>query len=580
MWGNIILEQALSYNYNFGFPQSNSIILLHLSQWQYWWWFWFTFLLTLYYVLFLKTFRHRRLQFSPRLVTSLRSHGKWGDVLVCFLPISWCINILSNSNFILRLLEWQSETYLFHFRIRGRQWYWVYKLDLHNSIITHQHTSVIGTKIQHFTPRTLPSVGHLVKLYEHGRVLTPGWLERWEHGIADAYFQQHVDAQIFHTTWRQSFPTCQPLSPCLGFYPESFEQHLARISPNMLWQSWDLIRFLASSDGPEFVRCYWHGDLLRAVMRLSSQSLFLPQYEDLHKSLRSPLLALMPKYSYPRFVSTLWSLTPHTLSMPTPPLTLPSDWFTTTPTQRCYSVWARHAPLTNLPSNFDRRVSFSPRSMELVRNDWTHYIDLLGYHDYTTQTTLPLKYPSPQGYVVMKQKRYVVGSFRYDETHPGYPQYYENQTLSPINQLGTLQQTSTIQHPRRTTSLPNVLHKRLLRTRRILVLPAHIHIGVITNSFDVVHSWFVPGLGLKMDCVPGRSTHHSLYIDHAGFYYGQCAEICGRLHHHMPIRICALPFEHFMLWWYTFGLPAIQAFGKRDQKRSIWIMPSTRQYAW
>ena len=103
--------------------------------------------------------------------------------------------------------------------------------------------------------------------------------------------------------------------------------------------------------------------------------------------------------------------------------------------------------------------------------------------------------------------------------------------------------------------IPLSLAKRLLRTKRTLVLPAHINLTLITGSYDVVHSWFVPGLGLKIDCVPGRSTHHSLYIDNIGFYYGQCAEICGRYHHHMPIRICALNFEHFVIWWNHKGLP-------------------------
>jgi hypothetical protein len=99
----------------------------------------------------------------------------------------------------------------------------------------------------------------------------------------------------------------------------------------------------------------------------------------------------------------------------------------------------------------------------------------------------------------------------------------------------------------RSDLVPVPLAKRILRTKRTLVLPAHINITIITNSYDVVHSWFIPSLGIKMDCVPGRSTHHVLYIDSVGFYYGQCAEICGRYHHHMPIRICALPFEHFLL---------------------------------
>jgi heme/copper-type cytochrome/quinol oxidase subunit 2 len=95
--------------------------------------------------------------------------------------------------------------------------------------------------------------------------------------------------------------------------------------------------------------------------------------------------------------------------------------------------------------------------------------------------------------------------------------------------------------------IPVPLARRILRTRRTLVLPAHINLTLITNSYDVVHSWFIPSLGVKLDCVPGRSTHHVLYIDSVGFYYGQCAEICGRYHHHMPIRVCALPFEHFLL---------------------------------
>jgi len=100
----------------------------------------------------------------------------------------------------------------------------------------------------------------------------------------------------------------------------------------------------------------------------------------------------------------------------------------------------------------------------------------------------------------------------------------------------------------RSENMPVVVAKRLLRVKRTLVIPTHINITAITNSYDVVHSWFIPGLGLKMDCVPGRSTHHTFYVDNAGFYYGQCAEICGRYHHHMPIRVCALPFEHFLIW--------------------------------
>ena len=111
--------------------------------------------------------------------------------------------------------------------------------------------------------------------------------------------------------------------------------------------------------------------------------------------------------------------------------------------------------------------------------------------------------------------------------------------------------------------------RRLLRTKRTLVLPAHVNITVITNSYDVVHSWFIPGLGLKFDCVPGRSTHHSFYIDNIGFYYGQCAEICGRYHHHMPIRMCALSFEQFLVWWQKRGVKRLYRVGVINNDKKV-----------
>ena len=121
------------------------------------------------------------------------------------------------------------------------------------------------------------------------------------------------------------------------------------------------------------------------------------------------------------------------------------------------------------------------------------------------------------------------------------------------NALGDVYKTIKFSNIR-SELVPVTLARRLLRTKRTLVLPAHTNLTVITNSYDVVHSWFIPGLGIKLDCVPGRSTHHTFYIDNIGFYYGQCAEICGRYHHHMPIRICALPIEQFIAWWQHKGL--------------------------
>lgn len=132
MWGNILTEVSYIQNFNMNFSNDKADVLIHLTQWQYWWWFWFSFLWALYYLLVARVFRYRTLKFNPRIAATLRPHGKWGDLLTCIIPVTWCLNILINSNFILKLIEWQSESSLFTLRVRAKQWYWVYKLDLRN----------------------------------------------------------------------------------------------------------------------------------------------------------------------------------------------------------------------------------------------------------------------------------------------------------------------------------------------------------------------------------------------------------------------------------------------------------------
>ena len=144
MWGNTILESIFSGNFTFGFLTNRSNNLLHLTHWQYWFWFWFSFYLGLYYIILLNFFIKRNLKISPKIFTSFRSHGKWGDFLVCVIPLSWCLNILTNSNFILRLVEWQSESSVFSLRVRGKQWYWVYKIDILNLYNLKNITKNIG----------------------------------------------------------------------------------------------------------------------------------------------------------------------------------------------------------------------------------------------------------------------------------------------------------------------------------------------------------------------------------------------------------------------------------------------------
>ena len=121
-----------NYSYRTTFPNLLSENLIYLSMWQYWWWFWFNFLIIIYYFFFTKLIFNRLAKINPKILTSVKSHGRWGDFIVGIIPIYWCLNILLNSNTLLKMTEWQIESNVFSLRIRGKQWYWVYKIDAIN----------------------------------------------------------------------------------------------------------------------------------------------------------------------------------------------------------------------------------------------------------------------------------------------------------------------------------------------------------------------------------------------------------------------------------------------------------------
>jgi len=70
-----------------------------------------------------------------------------------------------------------------------------------------------------------------------------------------------------------------------------------------------------------------------------------------------------------------------------------------------------------------------------------------------------------------------------------------------------------------------------------LVLNSNSNVQIITTSADVIHSWAVPRLGVKMDSVPGRLNTIIFNSRKNGVMYGQCSEICGANHSFMPIVV-------------------------------------------
>jgi len=86
---------------------------------------------------------------------------------------------------------------------------------------------------------------------------------------------------------------------------------------------------------------------------------------------------------------------------------------------------------------------------------------------------------------------------------------------------------------------------RLLEVDTPLVLPINVNAKLIITSKDVIHSFAVPALGIKMDAVPGRLNQVTVHIFKPGVYYGQCSELCGVNHAFMPIVINAVDFVTF-----------------------------------
>lgn len=88
---------------------------------------------------------------------------------------------------------------------------------------------------------------------------------------------------------------------------------------------------------------------------------------------------------------------------------------------------------------------------------------------------------------------------------------------------------------------------RLLEVDNRVILPVDAHIRLIVTARDVIHSFAVPSLGLKLDALPGRLNQTSVLINRDGVYFGQCSELCGILHGFMPIVIQSVSLEQYLL---------------------------------
>lgn len=575
MWGNILTELSFHTNFHLNFSNTKSDVLIHLSQWQYWWWFWFAFVWALYYLIVARVLRYRTLKFRPKIASTFRPHGKWGDLIICVLPVSWCMNILINSSFLMKLIEWQNESSLFTIRIRGRQWYWIYRFDLKNftDILTTPknignnkwQVSVFGDL------KTSEDYIHILQMRSQNK-----WVKKYWADVLEK-FKKTNKAHIVSP--QESFK----IEYFDKFNFNSFSKKSCNFGLNSLWSATELQHCSAEDQNNVYFLRFGLVDSSRTNNNLKSSSLGSSVFYD--ESL--PEGCLLPG-------------NPEDYNQ-TPLCTYKSIKRGNKPTFKFFEdLFLNDYAKSNLIIHADLEENSRWAKRSFGKNVLARFVKYPTSNNKFQTSVFKLRFddlesklvhkPIPNTtYLTLKQKRYKrrkkipLFTKLHKDVHGGKSMFSGKLFLKDnsqlINETGkpTRQYRMVKKSKARHEAIPIVYSKRLLRVKRTLVIPAHVNITAITNSYDVCHSWFIPGLGLKLDCVPGRATHHTFYVDNVGFYYGQCAEICGRYHHHMPIRVCALPFEHFLVWWHSFGIPKL-LFTKHERKYETYY--AFRKFVW
>ena len=95
---------------------------------------------------------------------------------------------------------------------------------------------------------------------------------------------------------------------------------------------------------------------------------------------------------------------------------------------------------------------------------------------------------------------------------------------------------------------PNPQADQTVTTANEIHVPVGKPVVILTNSADVIHSFWAPNINGKRDLLPGYSSAFWIQIDRPGTYHGQCAEFCGLQHAHMGFSIVAEDEAQFQAW--------------------------------
>nr|UDL72608.1 cytochrome c oxidase subunit 2 [Torquenema toraliforme] len=96
----------------------------------------------------------------------------------------------------------------------------------------------------------------------------------------------------------------------------------------------------------------------------------------------------------------------------------------------------------------------------------------------------------------------------------------------------------------------NLGEPRLLEVDNRCVVPCDTNIRFCITSADVIHSWALPTMSIKLDAMSGILSTLCYSFPMVGVFYGQCSEICGANHSFMPIALEVTLLDNFKSWCY------------------------------
>ena len=114
---------------------------------------------------------------------------------------------------------------------------------------------------------------------------------------------------------------------------------------------------------------------------------------------------------------------------------------------------------------------------------------------------------------------------------------------------------------------------RLLSVDNEAVVPIGKNVRVQVTGADVIHSFVVQSLGIRMDAVPGRLNETWFRAEREGIYYGQCSKLCGKDHAYMPIAVRVVSEPAYQAWLQD----AKKKFASNGQSRYAAVTATTNQ---